>query len=215
MNSEKASGRSVVSDAEILDLYQMGLPWREFDRSYSVSSKRLRRVLKENDHIVVGRKNPDIKLDRTSDIIAQYDAKGLITKDLRTGCVELNHRIDAYGYPTAQINGKNHKVSRLVLEQKGVKIQGLLACHKCNNTKCISPEHLYAGTTLENSGDSRTADTLAKGSRAGASKLTEDQVVLIRQLHSEGATQKELRFLFGIGNSAMSALINRRTWKHC
>jgi hypothetical protein len=32
-------------------------------------------------------------------------------------------------------------------------------CHKCNNTKCVNPEHLYAGTQKQNVRDSIEAGT--------------------------------------------------------
>jgi hypothetical protein len=43
--------------------------------------------------------------------------------------------------------------SRLALMLNGVSIDGLIACHKCDNPPCINPDHLYAGTFSDNTRD--------------------------------------------------------------
>ncbi len=53
------------------------------------------------------------------------------------------------------------------------------------------------------------------GEKLPQSKLTEQNVLKIRQLYSTGNyTQKELGNIFGINHATISDLIVGKTWKH-
>lgn len=69
-------------------------------------------------------------------------------------CIEwtgkLNH--DGYGYFRAfKENWMVHRVSYIV--NIGLIPKGLYICHKCNNRKCFSIDHIYAGTAQQNADD--------------------------------------------------------------
>lgn len=64
---------------------------------------------------------------------------------------------------------KAHRLSYMLFY--GLIPDGLCILHKCNNTKCVNPEHLYAGTKLQNAHDrDRCGHTITHGKPAQVKK---------------------------------------------
>ncbi len=80
--------------------------------------------------------------------------------------------------------------------------------HKCDNPPCVRPDHLYAGTNIENVLDRVQFDRSAK-------KLTKE-VIEIRRLAEIGITQSEIVRMLNlpVGRSQISFIVNRKTWAH-
>ena len=84
---------------------------------------------------------------------------------------------------------------------------GLNVLHKCNNPKCVNPEHLYLGTHTNNARDRIVAGTAAK-------KLSKLKVQIIRRLYKTGKyTQQELSVKFGVFNTLISRIVRNEIWK--
>lgn len=58
--------------------------------------------------------------------------------------------------------------------------EGLNVLHRCDNTNCVNPNHLFVGTQKQNVDDQRAKGRLWYGERNGRAKLTEDDVRAIR-----------------------------------
>lgn len=93
--------------------------------------------------------------------------------------------------------------------------EGLNVLDKCDTPLCVNPEHLFLGTGADNVRDmvSKGRDRAPKGSKNAFAKLTEAQVVQLRALRGT-CTQRDLAKRFHISESVLSALLNRRTWRH-
>lgn len=121
---------------------------------------------------------------------------------------------------------------------------GLVVMHACDVPRCCNPAHLSVGTFAENrldcvrkkrqaKGEKSGAHTMpwrrARGDRAGArvhpervargvdvstAKLSESDVIEIRQLNASGISQKALANRFGVRQCTISSAVRRETWKH-
>jgi hypothetical protein len=86
-------------------------------------------------------------------------------------------------------------------------------CHKCDNPSCVNPSHLFLGTNRDNVRDRNAKGRQAIGERHGLSKLTQEKVSRIRELHSQGAKQHDISVMFGITQSNVSCIVLYKSWK--
>ncbi len=101
-------------------------------------------------------------LRRSKKAIEKFQSRKKI-KFVRVPCIypelgdcweNTSHYKDSYGYPYIRRNGKKSNISRYVWRLRFDPIpRGMCICHKCDNPKCINPEHLFLGTHKDNSQD--------------------------------------------------------------
>lgn len=85
--------------------------------------------------------------------------------------------------------------------------------HKCDNRKCINPNHLIHGTMKDNSGDMMERDRgyLKYGEANPFVKLKEYQAL---EILKSSLSQKELANIYNVSTSAIWHIKTRSTWKH-
>lgn len=126
--------------------YGLGYTGREIAKRQSVATSTVSKYIS------------DLIQDETIEkkrILKRCLQKVSVTK---SGCWEVNEK----NYrPRIRMKGKTIFLYRFVWEMMRHKIPaGMLICHKCNNQKCINPDHLYVGTQADNVRDREEARML-------------------------------------------------------
>lgn len=81
--------------------------------------------------------------------------------------------------------------------------EGLNVLHRCDNRRCIRPQHLFVGTTAENAADMR-----AKGRQNDPVRLTDADVVAIRAAYTgRRGEQTVLATAYGVSLSTISLIV--------
>lgn len=90
-----------------------------------------------------------------------------------------------------------------------------VVCHRCDNPPCINPGHLFTGTRAINNADMAAKLRTSNGERHPDTKLTDAQVDEVRRRYAAGGIlQRELAEEYGVAQSLISFLINRRRRRH-
>jgi hypothetical protein len=92
----------------------------------------------------------------------------------------------------------------------GPRPSGLQALHSCRNRHCYWAEHLYWGTPQRNQIDRLRDGTDNRGIKHGMHKLTEADVLTIRQRSNE--SRASLAKEFGVSHRNIRRILNRETW---
>ena len=98
-----------------------------------------------------------------------------------------------------------HRVSLYIATKKHPL--NLKACHRCNNAKCINPDHLYWGTDSQNMIDRLTAGNHPK------QIISAEQALEIRD-YKGPLTQKKLGEKFGVSRQTVGSIKSGKRWKH-
>lgn len=135
-----------------------------------------------------------------------------------TGCLEWTKSLDSKGYGQVRLDGRAGKLRR-AHRVVYIEIHGptdLCVLHKCDNRKCINPDHLFAGTKKENTADmiGKGRKNPAKGESHGHAKLTDDIVRRIRLMHSQGRSARSIARELNMSHKPICRAINGLAWKH-
>lgn len=89
---------------------------------------------------------------------------------------------------------------------------GLVVRHKCDNPRCVNPEHLELGTTQDNTQDRVDRGRNACGSNHGRAVLSEEDVRRIRTLLGQGVSQRKIAVALGVSQRTIGRIHRGELW---
>jgi hypothetical protein len=135
------------------------------------------------------------------DVFSRFNSK--VRKDELTGCHEWQAAKSYLGYGKFYFDYKDspaHRVAYLLFV--GEIPEKAWVLHKCDNRKCVNPEHLYLGDAIQNAKD-RT-----DRARWTHERLPKEQVDAIRERYAAGElTQQQLADEYKCHQTQISRII--------
>ena len=134
---------------------------------------------------------------------------------MKTDCIDHGQKGSGMGYGVGRFKGvtiKMHRKAYIVANNLTIAdIEGMHVRHKCDNPRCINPEHLELGTRQDNMDDMkrRGRSPNTKGERNTKAKLTWDIVKAIRE---SSASLSVLANKYGVGRTTISDIKRGVTW---
>lgn len=133
------------------------------------------------------------------------------------GCWEWKKINASHKYGTFTINKViilAHRFSYFFY--KGNIPEGMEICHKCDNRRCVNPNHLFLGTHYDNMHDAikKNKITHEKGETHARAKLTEKEVYEIKGLLKNGMMQRRIAEKYGVHEETIRCIKIGRNWRH-
>lgn len=154
---------------------------------------------------------PEKAIEYREEITQRNKERGLLSP-----ChICVSHWKDRDGYSMVKREGRYWRTHQYAwFKKNGVIPVGLCVCHKCDNPSCINPDHLFIGTSSDNTRDRNSKNRQVKGSATGSAKLTEIDVLKIRELLSDGYKPSQICPLYSVCKRTIELIRNGRYWKH-
>lgn len=152
---------------------------------------------------------------------SRFQRANVVPHGLVVPCLEWVGARTKKGYGNVAYLGSVRRTSRLAwaIVYGEWPPNELNVCHHCDNPPCGEVSHLFLGTTLDNVRDAeskgrRVPPPIMLGELHIGSKLTEAQIVLIRDRCASGEKQQTVATEMGVTQETISGIARGDTWKH-
>jgi hypothetical protein len=161
-------------------------------------------------------------------ILRRFVVKKFITtyEDIKNGAERLSQRIEitdtgchlytlgkvGNGYGTIGIGGNSyltHRVAYLLAHPDEAISRKDYICHSCDTPACINPDHLFKSDCKGN-----LQDAAAKGRLHSDPKLSDNEVMDLRQRWQAGESMTSLMKDFGIDPRCLVRIVKGEGYKH-
>jgi hypothetical protein len=116
------------------------------------------------------------------------------------------------GYGRISLCGENVSTHRLMFTLLNGPIpDDLFVCHKCDDPRCINPEHLFLGTPADNSTDMVVKGRSPRGRRNANARLSDD---VVREIRASKDSLSVLGRKYGVSPSTISNARRGDRWRH-
>lgn len=138
----------------------------------------------------------------------------------KTECWLWQGTLNDKGYAMLSIGGRKGlyaRVSRLAYYfEYGPFDESLKACHHCDNPQCVNPNHIFLGTSKDNTLDMylKGRESLPPnfyGEEVATSKLTEEDVLTI---YNSTLSMDELATQYNISKTQIHRILTGKSWAH-
>lgn len=137
----------------------------------------------------------------------------IITKiciDEKSGCWNFTGCVQSNGYARLTYNRKTmgaHRWSYIAFI--GEIPEGADICHRCDNRKCVNPQHLFAGTRKENMRDAVSKGRQARGFMLPVTKLSDSDVLEIIEMAKAGIKYNDIGKKFNVTRHTASLVARK------
>lgn len=128
---------------------------------------------------------------------------------VESGCHEWQSTLHRSGYGKFWLNGRQAYAHRIAWELvNGRAPEGMRVLHRCDNRRCVNPEHLFLGTDRDN-----VRDMHSKGRAWGRRKLTNGAVKNVLAMLASGQSQQQIANAVGVSQITVSRIkLGRRQY---
>ena len=132
-----------------------------------------------------------------------------------SGCWNWTAGKNSGGYGIVQFNGSKFSAHRLSYEAFiGPILNGLLACHKCDNVNCVNPDHIFIGTHDDNMRDMAEKGRSTRGEKGSRAAISESDAVKIFEMIKSGAKVKNIMREFNVSRNTVKHIKGGGSWNH-
>lgn len=140
-----------------------------------------------------------------------------VNKLSKNECWEWQGSLYKSGYGSFNFEYRGENTHRVAWKLINGKIEdNLHILHKCDNRKCVNPDHLFLGTHLDNMQDKVLKNRQYRpiGIKNPSCKLTEIDVANIRSEYQlEKPTHSALAHKYNVTKGCITHILNNKTWK--